>query len=83
MPDDPRYEVKDPAVQATLIKLGGLIRASLPPGWGFSLFLVQYGPDGAMFYLSSANRDDMVQALREWLAREGVSSVTTRQTGPQ
>lgn len=83
MPDDPRYEVKDPAIQGVLMKLGGLIRAVLPPGWGFSLFLVQYGEGGAVFYLSSANRDDLVQVLREWLAREGVSSVTTRPTSPQ
>lgn len=82
MPDDPRYEVKDPAIQGVLVRLGGLIRQALPPGWGFSLFLVSFGQDGSMFYLSSANRDDMIRTLREWLAREGVATIDSRNQGP-
>lgn len=75
-PDD--YEVKNPAVQAALLEIAHGVKAKTPAGMGFAVFLFDYGANGALFYMASANRDDMVQMLREWLAREGVATISGR-----
>jgi hypothetical protein len=70
MPDD-LYEVKDPAVQQWLLKIGLDVKKELQgTNLGFTLFLYNFGPDGAMFYLSSGNRDDMLKMLREFITKE-------------
>lgn len=58
-------------VKETGNRLGGVIGNSLPPGWGFGLFLFTFGPDGTMFWISNAQRSDMVKALSEWIHTEG------------
>lgn len=51
--------------------IGSAVGRALPAGWGFGLFLFTYGEGGTMFWLSSAQRDDMVKALQEWMRAEG------------
>lgn len=46
----------------------------MPDGWGFTLLMFNYGVgeklgDG-LFYLSSANREDMIATMREFIAKE-------------
>lgn len=70
MPDDPRYEIKNDDMQALLLGvLSYLKERALPPGWGATLFLFEYQGE-AMFYGSTAERADMLRALREFLQRE-------------
>lgn len=68
--NDPRYEVDDPEMKETLQNLGVLLAKNLPPNWGFGLFLFTYGPGGSMFWISSADRSDMMKALREFMQKE-------------
>lgn len=60
-----------PDVHATGNKLAKLIGESLPPGWGFGLFLFTFGENGTMFWVSNAARPDMILALQEWMRKQG------------
>ena len=70
-PDDPRYEIRNEQAEQALRGIGTLIAGSLPPNFGFALFLFEFGPNGAVFYLANGERADLQTMLREWLAREG------------
>jgi hypothetical protein len=67
---DERYEVKNADVQRLLRTIGGNIDEDLPDGWGFTLFLYNYGEGGALFYISSAERATMIETVKEWLAKQ-------------
>ena len=70
MPDnDPRFEVENAEMKETLRKMGLVISKSLPPGWGFGLFLFEFS-GRSFFWISNADRKDMIKALREFIARE-------------
>ena len=74
MASDPRYEVVNPAVEAKLKELGGLLGKALedfpsPQKWGFGLFLFEYGENGSMFWISSAERGAMFKALQEFIQK--------------
>lgn len=70
--DDKRFRVPIPDnVRKTGNEIGALIGRQLPPGWGFGLFIFTYGEGGSMFWLSSADRNDMLKALSEWISTEG------------
>lgn len=62
--------MKDEAKQRALRTLATLIDDEVPEGMGFAVFLFDFGPKGALFYLSSAERRDVVSVLKEWIARE-------------
>ena len=64
------YEIKDDHIQKRLRLLGDQIHKGLPKGWGFTLFLFTLGEGGSMFYLSSAERESMLEALHEFIARQ-------------
>jgi hypothetical protein len=36
---------------------------------GFALLVFDFGADGFMNYISNANRDDMIRAMEEFIAR--------------
>lgn len=72
---DPRYEVSNPLLKKRLLSLGRTIRESLPEGWGFTLFLFSYGVNGDLFYLSSAKREDMIVTIKEWLRKQGETTL--------
>jgi hypothetical protein len=67
---DQRFEVENEAVMATLNQIATSIGGSLDKGWGFTLLLFEYGADGTMFYISSAERGDVVKTVREWLEKQ-------------
>jgi hypothetical protein len=54
-------------VVVKLNALGRLLKDETPEGWGFTLlmFRIGEGEGHRMNYLSSANRDDMLKALKE------------------
>lgn len=49
--------------------LAGAITDVLPKGLGFALVVFQYHKPGIANYISSAERDSMIEALRETLHR--------------
>jgi len=67
---DERYEVKSPDTQRALRTIATLVDEHVPDGMGFALFLFDFGPGGALFYMSSAQRADIVATMKEWIARE-------------
>jgi hypothetical protein len=64
------YEVKNPEVNATLTAIAGKIRPAIPDGWGFMLMIFEFGPDGACFYASSAERVDVLAMMQEWIDKQ-------------
>lgn len=72
------YNVRSTEVESALRDLAALVQPRVPRGFGFTLLLFSYGrtglanegPQGAMFYISTADRDDMVQALREFINKQ-------------
>jgi hypothetical protein len=57
-----------PVLQALAAHIG----AALPNGWGFSLLLFEYGdrPDKSLFYISSAQREDVIAVMHEFIRRQ-------------
>jgi hypothetical protein len=70
-PGEPTMKVRDDfgRLEAAAKRVGDAIRDSIPPGVGFTLFLFDFGDRGGLTYLSSADRSDMLNVLREFLAR--------------
>jgi hypothetical protein len=64
------FAVRNAEIEPLLRELGDRIGGRLPEGWGFALFLVSYGEEGELFYISSAEREGMATAIRGWLARQ-------------
>jgi hypothetical protein len=64
-----RYEVPNPEITELLRNLGAHLGAQLPQGWGFTLFLVEFGENGATFYISNTNRKDMIAAMEQFIAK--------------
>lgn len=77
-PIDPRlpsYEVHHAGAEKMLRSIGGTLKEIVGkmPGWGFSLFLFEYGDEvdhGSLFYVSSAERGDTVKMLKEFIAKQ-------------
>lgn len=69
-PRDERHELKDPEKIKVLNDLAARINKLLPEGFGFTLFMFSYGPDGELYYISSAERATMVETIEEWLRKQ-------------
>jgi hypothetical protein len=73
---DKRFEIENEPVKATLNDIANRIGGALPKGWGFLLMLMSYGEGGSFFYLSSAERANVIDMVQEWInkqrAAEGV-----------
>lgn len=76
---DPRFEVENEQVKTTLNLIGNRIGGALDKGWGFLLMLFEYGPKGSMFYLSSAERGDVVRMAQEWIDKQRASESLRKQ----
>lgn len=72
MPDDIKanFEIKNERMETMLKEWGKKIKDTLPAGVGFSLFIYDYGNKGNMFYLSTAERADMIDALEEFIEKQ-------------
>jgi hypothetical protein len=62
------FEVRNHEVEEKLRELGRTIERDMPEGFGFTLLIFSYEP-GPMFYISSAERDGMIAAMREFIAK--------------
>jgi hypothetical protein len=65
----PSYEVHHAGAEKALREVGGILKEQMPPGYGFMLMIFEYGEKGAMFYLSSAVRADMIETLKEFIKK--------------
>jgi hypothetical protein len=76
--DEHDFEVTSEDIQLLLRRIGLRLKESMPDGWGFALFIFSHGKsglkdegeEGSIFYLSSANRKDMIKALKEFIKKE-------------
>jgi len=67
---DKRFEVENDAVKATLNQIAGKVGGALDRGWGFLLMLFEFGAGGSMFYISSAERGDVMKMTQEWIDKQ-------------
>jgi hypothetical protein len=45
--------------------IAGTVQKMVPQGWGFAVLCFSFGENGFMNYVSNAERQDMIKALRE------------------
>jgi hypothetical protein len=74
MTDDPVQEQYREKLNALARGLDDFLNGDRQPGdlkkLGFALFMFEFGAGpGRINYISNASRDDMLVAVREWLAR--------------
>ena len=62
------FEVRNPEVEEKLRQIGRAVKADMPEGFSFTLLIFSYEP-GSMFYISSAERDGVIAAMREFIAK--------------
>lgn len=67
------YEVSNPEIEAILRALAHILKSKMPMGWGFSLFMFDFNnyKNGSAFYISSAEREDFLRSLQEFMVRNG------------
>jgi hypothetical protein len=62
------FEVRHPELEARLKEMGDHLRRALGDQIGFSLFLFEFQPGGSLFYTSNCAREDIVRAMKEFIA---------------
>jgi hypothetical protein len=55
--------------RSRLGEIAKLLKAEMPPNYGFILFIAERGPKGKLFYASDFQREDVVRALNEFIER--------------
>ncbi len=74
--EQPNYQVKNEEIEALVRKLGHVLGAQMPEGWGFTLLIYDYGEKtgeagkDALFYISSADRADMILTMKEFIKKQ-------------
>lgn len=64
------FKVHNPEIEEHIRKVGRLIKDSMPDGWGFTVLMFDLNTTkGSMFYLSSAERKSMIEAMEEFIAK--------------
>lgn len=66
---DPRYEIDNQEIKKLLHDIDTTLKKAMPKGWGFTLFIFEFQHESC-FYLSSAERKDIIKLLREFIQRE-------------
>ena len=54
-------------LEADSRRLAEILGKELPEGVGFQLFVFGFGEEGNLAYISNAQREDCILAVREWL----------------
>lgn len=62
-----RYEVRNEEIEGQLRKIAGVLSGALPKGWGFTVFMYEYLPGEALFYIGSGDREGTILALERHL----------------
>lgn len=58
-----------PEVQAVGESIADVIAGSLPPGHGFALLIFEFGHGGNVSWISNAERDGLVAAMKDVIAK--------------
>ncbi len=64
------YKIDNPEIKKKLRELAEKLKGEMPKGWGFTLLMFDYqeeGEEGSMFYISSAQRADMIKVMKEFI----------------
>lgn len=64
-----RFEVRNERAEKVLRDMGQSLREAMPQGYGFSLLIFSYGEGGDLFYTSSAQREDMIRTMQEFIEK--------------
>lgn len=69
------YDVKNGVIASRMRDIGQRIHSALDESelkgkMGFALLLFDFGVGGSMFYISDANREDMLKAMKEFIAKQ-------------
>ncbi len=67
--EKPDFKVRHFQAEQVLRKMGQDLKHYTPEGFGFMVLLFTYGDGGAMFYASSAERADMIKAMKEFISK--------------
>lgn len=70
MPQENVYEIRHEEVEKALRGIAEKISHEIPDSYGFTLLIFNFGPGGSMFYISNAERDSMVEAMKEFIHRQ-------------
>lgn len=69
------FQVKNALIEEQLKRIGREIKEKMPENWGFTIMMFDLNTNsGSMFYLSSAERGDMIKAMQEFISKQGLSS---------
>lgn len=64
------FEIKNADIESRLRDIGETLKKRVPEGMGFTVLMFDYGAGGAMFYLSSAQRADMINSMKEFIKKQ-------------
>lgn len=56
-------------VKGRLQSIAKKVNNELPKGFGFIVLSFAFNNPGQMMYVSNANREDIVQAMKEWIEK--------------
>lgn len=68
---DVNYTTPDAVTIAPLLQaLGQHLGTVVPPGWGFNLLMFEFGEGGSLFYISNAQREDVLATMKEFIRKQ-------------
>lgn len=68
------YEIENAEVEGVLNDIGQKLGETMPKGFGFNLLIFSFGENGSMFYISNAQRQDMIAAMKEFIGKQEAES---------
>lgn len=64
------FEVFNEDIEIKMKDIGEILNTILPDGWGFNLLIFNFGKNGSMFYISNAERESMIEAMKEFIKNQ-------------
>ena len=69
MLEDEGFEVRNREVELKLREIGMMLGQLMPDDYLFTLLILKKGEGGGMFYISNAQREDMISLLKEMIEK--------------
>lgn len=79
------FKVDNPKIKQLMNNLAVLLTSQMPKGWGFTLLIFEFNADkdnnpvkssDSLFYISDANREDMIATMKQFIAESEARFVT-------
>lgn len=70
MTHEERIEKDADSLRLRLQDIGRKINKELPAGWGFTMLVASHGTNGITLYISTIERADALQVMREFIANQ-------------